>query len=76
MPDVKSIELMQFSKNEVSFITHRQLQNIFLRSTAAGEGHAFIVVSISGEEDAATAARASYAMIADALYDRRMEIVS
>jgi len=55
--------------NSVSF------ENIVLNSTAAGKGQAFIVVSVPGEEDAATAARVSYAMIADVLYDKRMEIV-
>jgi enamine deaminase RidA (YjgF/YER057c/UK114 family) len=41
----------------------------------AGKCQAFIVASVEGEEDAASAARASYAMIADALFDRRMQIV-
>ena len=72
---MESVELIQFSEKKVSFRTPRQLKNIALHSTEAGEGRAFIVASVPGEEDAATAARASYALIADALYDRRMEIV-
>jgi len=57
------------SNNSVSF------ENIVLNSTVAGKGQAFIVVSMPGEEDAARAARASYAMIAEALSDKRVEIV-
>ena len=41
----------------------------------AGKYQVFIVASVQGEEDAVAASRASYRMIADALYDRRMEIV-
>lgn len=72
---MKSVELMQSRENRVSLRPLRHLRNIALHSTEAGEGQAFIVASVLGEEDAATAARASYAMIADALYDKRMEIV-
>jgi len=49
-------------------------ENIVFNSAVAVSGHAFIVVSVPGEEDAATTARASYAMIADALHNKRMEI--
>ena len=72
---MNSVELMQIAENKVSFRTPRQLKSIALYSTEAGEGRAFFVASLPGKEDAATAARASYALIADALYDRRMEIV-
>ncbi len=72
---MKSVALMPFTKTKNSIRAHRLLKNIALQITDAGEGQVFIVVSVTGEEDAATAARASYAMIADALYDQRMEIV-
>jgi hypothetical protein len=72
---MKSIELMQFAEDKSPFRTHRQLKHIALHSMEAGEGRAFIVASVTGEEDGAAAARASYTMIADALYDKRMEIV-
>jgi enamine deaminase RidA (YjgF/YER057c/UK114 family) len=71
---MKSVELMQFTETGVSFRTHAQVKNIALHSMEAG-GQAFLVASVSGAEDAATAARASYTMIADALYDNRMKIV-
>jgi enamine deaminase RidA (YjgF/YER057c/UK114 family) len=41
----------------------------------AGQCQAFIVASLPDEEDAATASRTSYRMIADTLFDRHMEIV-
>jgi enamine deaminase RidA (YjgF/YER057c/UK114 family) len=66
---------MQFTEKKVSLRTHRQLENIVLHSVEAEEGHAFIVASVRGEEDAVRAARASYAMIAEALSDKRMEII-
>src|SRR5512139_3390873 len=69
------VELMQFKENAVSFRTHGQHKNIALYCTKAGQGHAFLVASVSGEEDAAAAARASYAMIVDTLFAKRMEIV-
>ena len=72
---MKSAELMQITEDKVAFRTHRQLESIALHSREAGEGHAFLVASVTGEEDAATAARALYSMIADALHDKRMEIV-
>ena len=72
---MNSVELMQIAENKVSFRTPRQLKSIALHSTEAGEGRAFFVASLPGKEDAATAARASYALIADALCDKRMEIV-
>jgi enamine deaminase RidA (YjgF/YER057c/UK114 family) len=72
---MKIFEQLSLSETKVSFRTHRQLKNIILHSTEAGEGRAFIVASVPGEEDAATAARALYTMIADALCDKRMEIV-
>ena len=75
MSDDKSVELLQFTEKKVYFRTHRQLENIVLHSMETGEGNAFIVASVASEGDAATASRASYAMIANALYDKRMEIV-
>jgi enamine deaminase RidA (YjgF/YER057c/UK114 family) len=72
---MKSVQLMQFTENKVSFGTRRQWKNIALHCTEAGDGQAFFVASVSGEEDAATAARVSYAMIADALHEKRMEII-
>jgi len=72
---MKTVELMQFKENTVSFRTHGQRKNIALHYTEAGQGHAFLVASVSGEEDTVAAARASYAMIADTLFAKRMEIV-
>jgi enamine deaminase RidA (YjgF/YER057c/UK114 family) len=72
---MKSVELTQITEDRGSFRTHRQLENIALHSREAGEGRVFIVASVTGEEDAAAAARALYSMIADALHDKRMEIV-
>ena len=72
---MRNIELMQFTENKSSFRTHWQLRNIALHCTEAGEGQAFFVSSVSNEEDAVAAAKASYSMIADALHDRRMEVV-
>ena len=46
-----------------------------LHFKGAGKGQAFIIASVPGEEDVARASRISYRMIADALSDRRMEIV-
>jgi len=71
---MKSAELMQITEDKVAFRTHRQLKNIALHSREAGEGRVFLVASVTGEEDAAAAARALYSMIADALHDKRMEI--
>jgi len=72
---MKSVELMQSAENKISFRTYRQLKNIALHSTEAGKGRTFIVASVHGKEDAATATRTLYTMIADALYDKRIEIV-
>jgi len=72
---MKSVEQMQFIESEISFRTYRRLKNVALHFTEAGEGRAFIVASVSGEEDAATAARALYTMLADALFDHHMEII-
>lgn len=73
--NMKSVESMTYAGATASFRTHRQFINIALHCTGAGEGHAFLVASVPGKEDTATAARALYARIADALYDKRMEIV-
>jgi enamine deaminase RidA (YjgF/YER057c/UK114 family) len=72
---MESVELMPYAGATASFRTHRQFINIALHCTEAGEGHAFLVASVPGKEDTATAARALYARIADALYDKRMQIV-
>ena len=72
---IKIVELMRFKENTVSFRTDGQLKNIALHCTVAGQGHAFLVASVSGEKDAAAAARAAYSMIAETLYDKRMAIV-
>jgi enamine deaminase RidA (YjgF/YER057c/UK114 family) len=72
---MKGAELMQITEDRGSLRTHRQLKNIALHSREAGEGRVFLVASVTGEEDAAAAARATYAMIADVLHDKRMEIV-
>jgi enamine deaminase RidA (YjgF/YER057c/UK114 family) len=72
---MKNVEPMQFTESNVPLRTHEQLGNIVFHGTEAGDGQAFLVASVAGEEDAATAARASYAMIAQALHDKRMEIV-
>ena len=67
--------MMPFAGSTAPFRTHRQSMNIAMQTTEAGEGQAFIVASVPGEEDAASAARALYTMIADTLCDKRMEIV-
>src|SRR5512136_809179 len=64
---VKSVELTLCTGKKESFGTRRQPGNIVPHRTEAGEGRAFIVVSVPGKEDAAMAARASYTMIAEAL---------
>jgi enamine deaminase RidA (YjgF/YER057c/UK114 family) len=71
---MKSAELMQITEDKVAFRTHRQLGSIALHSKEAGEGRVFLVASVPDKEDAAAAAWAAYAMIADALHDKRMEI--
>jgi enamine deaminase RidA (YjgF/YER057c/UK114 family) len=72
---MKSVELMQFAENKVSFRIPRQLKKIVLHGTEAGAGGLFLVASVIDEVDAATAARALYATIAGVLYDKRMKIV-
>jgi enamine deaminase RidA (YjgF/YER057c/UK114 family) len=72
---MKSVALMQFTGTTASHKAHWRSVNIALRTTEAGDGQAFMVTSVTGAEDAVTAARASYAMIADALYDKGMVIV-
>jgi enamine deaminase RidA (YjgF/YER057c/UK114 family) len=71
---MNNAELMQISEDKVAFRTHRQLENIALHGREAGEGRVFLVASVTGEEDAATAARALYSMIAEELHDKRMEL--
>jgi enamine deaminase RidA (YjgF/YER057c/UK114 family) len=66
---------MQVTENKISFGAYRRLKNIALYCTEAGEGQSFIVASVIGEEDAASSARALYAMVADALFDNHLEIV-
>jgi enamine deaminase RidA (YjgF/YER057c/UK114 family) len=72
---MKSVELMPFAETENSFRILRKIENIALQTTEAGDGQAFIVASVTGEEGAAAAARASYTMIAEVLNEKRMEIV-
>jgi hypothetical protein len=72
---MNNVELMSFTGTKDSFRTERKLKNIAMHRTEAGEGQVFLVASVTGEEDAATASRASYTMIAEALSDKRMEIV-
>ncbi len=72
---MRNVELMQFKENTVSIRTNGQLKNIAQHCTEAGQGHTFLVASVSGEEDVAAAARATYSMIADTLYDKRKTIV-
>jgi enamine deaminase RidA (YjgF/YER057c/UK114 family) len=72
---MRNVELMQFKENTVSIRTNRQLKNIAQHCTEAGQGHMFLVASVSGEEDVAAAARAAYSMIADTLHDKRKTIV-
>jgi enamine deaminase RidA (YjgF/YER057c/UK114 family) len=71
---MKCVEPM-FTESNVPLRTHEQLGNTVFHDTEAGDGQAFLVASVAGEEDAAAAARASYAMIAQALHDKRMTIV-
>ena len=71
----KSGALLPYAGATASFRARRQFINIALHCTGAGEGHAFLVASVPGKEDTATAARALYARIADALHDKHMEIV-
>lgn len=55
--------------------THRLLKNISLHCVKSRGGHGFIVVSVSNKESAVTAARTSYALIAEALNGKGLEIL-
>jgi len=70
-----SVELLPFTATKNSIRMLREQMNVVLHMSYAGDGQTFFVASVPREEDAATAARASYAMIADALHDKGMEIV-
>jgi enamine deaminase RidA (YjgF/YER057c/UK114 family) len=72
---MKSVEMMQFAEANNSIRIKRKLENIALHSTEAGDGQTFLLASVLGDENAAAAAMDSYTMIADALHDKRMEIV-
>ena len=72
---MNNVELMPFTGTKDSLRTERKLKNITMHRTEAGEGQVFLVASVTGEEDAVTASRASYTMIAETLSDKRMEIV-
>lgn len=48
---------------------------IALHCTESSGEHAFIVASVHGQSDARIAAHSSYALIADMLHDKRLEIV-
>jgi len=72
---MKSVEPMQINETAALCKIHRQHKHIALNCRDAGGGHTFLVASVNGRSDAATTARTLYTMIADALYDRRMEIV-
>jgi enamine deaminase RidA (YjgF/YER057c/UK114 family) len=58
-----------------SFRMHDQRENMMLHVTEAGEEQAFMVASALKENNAAQAARASYAKIAEVLQDSGMSIV-
>jgi enamine deaminase RidA (YjgF/YER057c/UK114 family) len=58
-----------------SFSMHGQQENMKLHVTEAGEGQAFIVASALKENNAAQAARASYAKTAEVLHASGMAIV-
>jgi enamine deaminase RidA (YjgF/YER057c/UK114 family) len=62
-------------KTNPSFSMHDQLENMMLHVSEAGEGQAFMVASALKENNAAEAARASYARIAEVLQDSGMAIV-
>jgi enamine deaminase RidA (YjgF/YER057c/UK114 family) len=53
----------------------RRSMNVVLHCTEAGPGQVFLVASVSGEEDADSAAREAYSRIAEVLSDRRMTVV-
>jgi enamine deaminase RidA (YjgF/YER057c/UK114 family) len=72
---MKTVALMQLPEDLLSFRTYRELKNITVHCTDAGEGQLFLVASIAGEEDAAETARAVYARIAKVLSGRRVAIV-
>jgi len=64
-----------FIEKEFSLRMRALSEKMVLHVTEAGEGRAFIVASVPRKVDAETAARAFYTMIADALHDKRKEIV-
>jgi len=66
---------MQITGTKDPFRTERKPGSIALHRTGAGQGPVFLVASVTGKEDPEAAARASYAMIADSLYDQGMVIV-
>jgi enamine deaminase RidA (YjgF/YER057c/UK114 family) len=72
---MKTAELITIKEVGSLFRDQRRSMNVVLHCSEAGEGHVFIVASVSGEEDAALTAREVYCRIAEALSDRRMTIV-
>ena len=72
---MKTAELASLKEVGSSFTGLWRPGNVVLQCTEAGEGQVFLVASVSGEKDAAQAAREVYSRIAEALSDRRMTIV-
>jgi len=73
---MKIPELLSLSEGYALPFGDRQLSlNVGLHCTEAGPGHAFLVASVFGEENAASAAREVYFRTAKALSRRNMSIV-
>jgi enamine deaminase RidA (YjgF/YER057c/UK114 family) len=68
-------ELLSFTETKKAIRKPRNLMNVALHTSYAGDGQTFFVASVPREEDAATAARELYSMIAEELRDKRMQIV-
>jgi enamine deaminase RidA (YjgF/YER057c/UK114 family) len=73
---MKTAELVSLKEEfESSYAGRRRQMNIVLHCTEAGAGQIFLVASVVGEEEDASAAREVYARITEALSNRRMTIV-
>jgi len=72
---MKTAELVALKEVGSSFTGLWRPGNVVLQCTEAGEGQVFLVASVSGEKDAAQAAREVYSRIAEALSGRGMTIV-
>jgi enamine deaminase RidA (YjgF/YER057c/UK114 family) len=72
---MKTAELVAI--NEIGSLFNNQLpsMSVVLHCTEAGPGQVFLVASVSGEENAASAAREVYTRIAESLSNKRMAIV-